>query len=86
MNRTGNLQYNRVAVTAFVICLLAGLFVERVHEGSCSTVCWDTGRPVSAACHQGDPAMGEGCAAPYGALCGAARAGDVFHRAGAGRS
>jgi regulator of protease activity HflC (stomatin/prohibitin superfamily) len=33
MTRTGNLQYNRVAVTAFVICLVAGSFLSVVTKG-----------------------------------------------------
>src|ERR1700688_5026492 len=33
MSRTANLQYNRVAVTAFVICLLAGLFLSAITKG-----------------------------------------------------
>jgi regulator of protease activity HflC (stomatin/prohibitin superfamily) len=33
MTRTGNLQYNRVAVTAFVICLVAGSFLSAVTKG-----------------------------------------------------
>src|ERR1700739_134037 len=33
MNRSGNLQYNRVAVTAFVICLLAGFYLSAITKG-----------------------------------------------------
>jgi regulator of protease activity HflC (stomatin/prohibitin superfamily) len=33
MTRTGNLQYNRVAITAFVICLAAGLILSAITKG-----------------------------------------------------
>ena len=33
MTRTGNLQYNRVAVTAFVICLVAGVLLSMATKG-----------------------------------------------------
>jgi regulator of protease activity HflC (stomatin/prohibitin superfamily) len=33
MSRTGNLQYNRVAVTAFVISILAGFFLSAITKG-----------------------------------------------------
>ena len=33
MTRTGNLQYNRVAITAFVICLTAGLVLSAITKG-----------------------------------------------------
>ena len=33
MTRTGNLQFNRVAITAFVICLMAGLILSAMTKG-----------------------------------------------------
>jgi len=33
MTRTGNLQYNRVAITAFVICVAAGLVLSAITKG-----------------------------------------------------
>ena len=33
MNKSGDLQYNRVAVTAFVICLLAGFYLSAITKG-----------------------------------------------------
>lgn len=33
MNNRGNLQYNRVAVTTFVICVLAGFILSAISKG-----------------------------------------------------
>ena len=58
MNKRGNLQFNRVAITAFVICALVGFTLTAITKGPRAARDWNSGRALSAECDQGGKAVG----------------------------